>query len=132
MQISNGETVIDILLPYIPASDSWKVKYSEWSGRHMRRIERCCVELVKKANLNIIANSPEVFWNRYEPYMGKGYYVFNEIILSGMVYLPENFSNRVISYICSDLDKNIFDNTRRVNDNSDIEEPKNYYWIEKD
>lgn len=122
LQISNGESVTDILLPYFPTSDSREMKYSKWSGRfrHMRGIERCCVELVKKANLTIIANSPEVFWSRYEPYMGKGYYVFNEIILSGMVYLPENFSNRVISYICSDLDKNIFDNTSGAEDNLEL------------
>lgn len=118
MQISNGEMVTDLLLPYIPASNSWEVRYSEWSGmyRHMRGIERCCVELVKKANLTIIAKTPEIFWKRYEPYMGKGYYVFNEIILSGMAYLPENFSNRVIRYICSDLDKNIFDYTSGAED----------------
>lgn len=50
LQISNGETVTDLLLPYIPDSNSLEVKYSKWSGmyRHMRGIERCCVELVKK------------------------------------------------------------------------------------
>ena len=122
LQISNGETVTDLLLPYIPDSNSLEVKYSKWSGmyRHMRGIERCCVELVKKANLTIIAKTPEAFWKRYEPYMGKGYYVFNEIILSGMAYLPENFSNRVISYLCSDLDKNIFDDTSGAEDKLEL------------
>lgn len=122
LQVSNGEAVIDILLPYIPACNSLEVKYSEWSGRyrHMRGVERCCVELVKKAALTIISNSPEVFWKRFEPYMGKGYYVFNEIILTGMAYLPENFSNRVISYICSDLEKNIFDNTSEAEDKLEL------------
>lgn len=118
LQISNGETVNDLLLPYIPASNSKEMRYGEWSGmfRHMCGIERCCVELVKKANLTIIAKTPEIFWKRYEPYMGKGYYVFNEIILSGMAYLSESFSNRVIRYICSDLDKNIFDYTSGAED----------------
>lgn len=108
--ISNGEAVLDLLLPNFPMDNSQEVIYSEWSGQ-MCGIERCCVQLVKKANAAIIAKSPEVFWNRYQPYMGKGYYVFNEIILDGMKYLPKSFSNRVISYVSSDLDKNIFDST---------------------
>ena len=118
ISISDGEAVLDILLPHIPASDSWEMKYGEWSGkyRYMRGIERCCVELIKKANVTVISKSPEIFWKYYEPYMGKGYYVYNEIILSGMVHLPENFSNQVISYISDDLDKNILDNTSGAED----------------
>lgn len=111
--ISNGEAVLDLLLPSFPMNNSREVIYSGWSGRYqyMCGLERCCVQLVKKANVAIIAKSPEVFWKRYQPYMGRGYHVFNEIILDGMKHLPNNYSNSIISYISSDLDKNIFDNT---------------------
>ena len=34
----------------------------------------------------MISKSPEKFWEYYEPYMGKGYFVFNEIILHGLSY----------------------------------------------
>ncbi len=111
--VSDGESVLDLLLPYVPRDNSEKIKNSEWSGLYKQTegIERCCVELVKKANMAVISKSPEVFWERYKPYMGKGYYIFNEIILTGMQYLNDGFSNRVISYICSDIDKNAIDYT---------------------
>lgn len=109
----NGEFVLTELLSYIPKNDSVEVKYNEWSGKywHMRGIERACVELVKKANVAVISKSPEKFWKYYELYMGKGYHVFNEIILHSLSYLPGYYSNRIIRYIGNDLDKNIFDCT---------------------
>ena len=111
--VENGEFVLTELLPYIPKTDSVEVKYNEWSGKYWykRGIERACVELVKKANVAVISKSPEKFWKYYELYMGNGYHVFNEIILHGLSYLPGYFSNRIIRYIGSDLDKNIFDYT---------------------
>ncbi|MCI8862816.1 MAG: hypothetical protein HFI20_10090 [Lachnospiraceae bacterium] len=111
--IENGEFVFTELLSYIPKTDSVEVKYNEWSGkyRHKRGIERACVELVKKANVAVISKSPEKFWKYYELYMGNGYHVFNEIILHGLSYLPGYYSNRIIRYIGSHLDKNIFDYT---------------------
>lgn len=111
--VENSESVLMELLPYIPESNSIEIKYNEWSGGywHKRGIERACVELVKKANAALISKSPEKFWKYYEPYMGKGYFVFNEIILQGLSYLPSDYSDQVIRYIGNDLDKNIFDYT---------------------
>ena len=116
--IANGELVLMELLPYIPESDSVEIKYNGWSGKywHMRGIERACVELIKKANVAVIAKSPEKFWWHYETYMGKGYHVFNEIILHGLSYLPSYYSNQIIRYIGTDLDKNIFDYTSGAED----------------
>lgn len=120
--IENGEFVLIELLPYIPKTDSVEVKYNEWSGKywHKRGIERACVELVKKANVAVISKSPEKFWEYYEPYMGKGYLVFNEIILHGLSYLPSYYSNRIICYIGSDLNKNIFDYTSEAEDELEL------------
>lgn len=111
--IANSESVLVELLPYIPKNNLIEIKYSEWSGRywHKRGIERACVELVKKANIALISKSPEKFMKYYGTYMGKGYLVFNEIILHGLSYLPSCYSNQIIRYIGSDLDKNIFDYT---------------------
>lgn len=111
--VENGEFVLTELLPYISKTDSAEVKYNEWSGKYWnkRGIERACVELIKKANVAVISKSPEKFWKYYELYMGNGYHVFNEIILHGLSYLPGYYSNRIIRYIGSDLDKNIFDYT---------------------
>lgn len=122
LKMSNGEAVLDTLLPYFPMDSSKEIIYSEWSRmyRHMCGIERCYVEMVKKANVTIIAKTPEVFWKRFEPYMGKGYHIFNEIILSGLGYLPENFSNQVISYISSNINKNCFDYTSGAEDRLEL------------
>lgn len=120
--IENGEFVLMELLPYIPKTDSVEAKYNEWSGKYWRKrgIERACVELVKKANAAVISKSPEKFWKYYESYMGKGYFVFNEIILHGLSYLPSYYSNQIILYIGSDLDKNIFDYTSGAEDELEL------------
>lgn len=120
--VENGEFVLTELLPYIPKNDTVEVKYNDWSGRywHKRGIERACVELVKKANVAVITKSPERFWKHYETYMGKGYLVFNEIILHGLSYLPSYYSNQIIRYIGSDLDKNIFDYTSGAEDELEL------------
>jgi len=120
--IANGESVLMELLPYIPKNNSIEIKYSEWSGKywHKRGIERACVELIKKANVAVISKSPEKFWKYYETYMGKGYFVFNEIVLHGLNYLPGYYSNQIIRYIGSDLDKNIFDYTSGAEDELEL------------
>ncbi len=120
--VEKGEFVLMELLPYIPKKNSIEIKYSEWSARywHKRGIERACVELVKKANAAVISKSPEKFWEYYESYMGKGYFVFNEIILHGLSYLPSYYSNQIICYICSNLDKNIFDYTSGAKDELEL------------
>ena len=120
--VENGEFVLTELLPYIPKDDTVEVKYSDWSGRYWYKkgIERACVELIKKANVAVISKSPEKFWKCYETYMGKGYLVFNEIILHGLSYLPGCYSNQIIRYIGSDLDKNIFDYTSGAEDELEL------------
>lgn len=116
--IDNEELVLNELLSYLPKESGREVKYSDWSGKyvHKRSIERACVELVKKATIVLCGKSPERFWEYYEPYMGQGYHVFNEIILTGLVSLPPLYSNQVIRYLITDLDKNIFDYTSEAED----------------
>jgi len=120
--VENGKYVLDELLQYIPKGDSWEVQYSDWSGRYMHKcgLERTTVELIKKANKAIISQNPELFWNYYEPYMGKNYVIYNEIILHGLQFLPTAYSNQVISYLASDLDKNIFDYTSGAYDQIEL------------
>lgn len=116
--IDNGEFVLNELLPYIPKESGWEVKYSDWSGRYMhkRGIERACVGLVKKATIVLCCKSPERFWEYYEPYMGQGYHVFNEIILRGLAALSPLYSNRIMRYLSNDVDKNVFDYTSGAED----------------
>lgn len=116
--VNDGEYILNELLQYIPKECGWEVKYSDWSERygHKKNLERACVELVKKATRALGCKSPEHFWKCYEPYMGKGYYVYNEIILTGLTVLPPEYSNRIMRYLYSDMDKNIFDYTSGAED----------------
>lgn len=115
--INNGELVLNELIQYIPKEIGLEVKYSAWSGRYFHKsVERVCVELVKKATIALIDKFPDSFWNYYETYMGKGYHVFNEIILTGLIHMPPRYSNRIIHYLATDLNKNIFDYTSGAED----------------
>lgn len=116
--LDNGEFVLNEFLPYIPKESGWEVTCSDWSGKHMhkRSIERACVGLVIKATIALCCRSPERFWEYYEPYMGQGYHVFNEIILKGLAALSPLYSNRIMHYLSSDVDKNVFDYTSGAED----------------
>lgn len=116
--VNNGEMVLDELLMFIPKESGFEIKYGDWAQRHFNKsnMERICVELVKKATIVLIAVSPDCFWSYYEPYLGKGYPVFNEIILTGLAYMPFRYSNRIIHYLATDLNNNIFDDTSGAED----------------
>lgn len=115
--IENGIDVIKLLLPYIPVEKDESIGYSDWSGRYYKRgLERACIEIIKKANVAIIKQDPEIFLNIYSGFMGKGNDLYNEIILDGLYQLPETYSDLVINYLYSDFDSNIFDITSGNND----------------
>ncbi|TWH46788.1 hypothetical protein [Sporomusa sp. KB1] len=111
--IKNGVEVVNLLLPYIPTESNERLSFSNWSGRYFHKggLERACIQIIKKANAAIIASKPEAFWERYKEFMGAGFDLFNEIILDGLYRLPEQYSDVVINYLCSDFDNNIFDKT---------------------
>ena len=78
--IKKDEEILKILLPSVPReTDTY---WGEWTGRNKFNIgaERAAVNIIKKANSNLIKNSPEKFWSIYKEFMGKGYPIFNEIM----------------------------------------------------
>ena len=111
--VQNGKFVLDELIQYIPLQDNDRVYYSDWSGKfpYHGSLERAVVELIKKANKAIISTEPEYFWKCYTPYMGKNYAIFNEVILHGMQFLPESYSEQIVEYLTGDFDKKVFDHT---------------------
>ena len=114
--IKNDEEIINMLLPYIPVEiDEY---FGKWTGRYKYSIgiERAAINIIKKANNNLIKNQPEKFWNIYEKYMGKGYPLFNEFILEEFENLPEQYSDKIIEYFCDNFEKNIFEQTSGNND----------------
>ncbi|MBE6050722.1 MAG: hypothetical protein E7214_08725 [Clostridium sp.] len=113
VKFSNSKEIIDILLPFIPKEIEEKIYFSDWNNKdgYKNNLERVCVRIIRKANRFIIEENPDYFLNIYKDYFGKGYLVFNEIILDALQYLPENYSDFVIKYLSEDIDKNIFDKT---------------------
>lgn len=111
--LENGKYVLNELLQYVPKDDSMNISYGDWSGRFLNKqgIERAAVRLIEKANKAIITQNPDMFWEYYKPYMGKNYIVYNEIILYGLQYMPSIYSNKVIEYLSSDINKTMFDYT---------------------
>lgn len=107
--VNNDEKIIEILLPCIPKET--ETHFGDWTGRHRYSIgiERACVELIKKANINLIKRNPDRFLEIYESNMGKGYPIFNEFILDGLERLSIKYSDYIIEYLCMDFKKNIFD-----------------------
>lgn len=109
--VEKGEEIINMLLPCIPTEiDKY---WGAWTGRYKFSlgIERATVNIIKKANNNLIKNYPEKFWSIYKKYMGKGYPLFNEFILDGFEKLPYSYSDKIIEYLCNDFENNIFDVT---------------------
>ena len=115
--VNNGPYIVEKLLPHIPTGNYFEIDYFKWSAQYTfgNSVKRFAVEIIKKANESIIKKDPALFWHYYEPYMGKGYAVFDEIILAGLKSLPESESNRVIEYLSDDLDKRVFDKTSSAN-----------------
>ena len=116
--IENTEYILNELLPYIPKESPLNTKYSNWNEKHINKygIERTTVKLVKKATIELINKSPQNFWTYYKPYLGKGYHIFNEVILTSLSNMPSKYSNQIIDYLIIYFDKNIFDYTSGAED----------------
>lgn len=116
--IENAEFILNELLPYISKENLLNIKYSNWNEKHINKygIERTTVKLVKKATIELINKSPQNFWTYYKPYLGKGYHIFNEIILASLSNMPSKYSNQIIDSLIIDFDKNIFDYTSGAED----------------
>lgn len=108
--LSSGIEILNLLIPHIPKENDKLFSFTEWSEKytHNKGLERACINILKKANINIIMSNPDLFMEYYKEYMGKGLYLFNELILDAMYYLPKFYSDLVIEYLMQDFDKNLF------------------------
>lgn len=120
--LQEGKYILDELIQYIPLQSEDKLYYSDWSAKflHHRGLERATVELLKKSNVAIIETDAEYFWKYYSPYMGKNYAIFNELILYGLRFLPESYSDKVVDYLTGDFDKKVFDYTSGLEDQLEL------------
>lgn len=112
--VKDAQFILDELLGLIPKAAIEGIRLTNWCGRfhyHKNTLERLVVKIIKNANQRIIEMNPELFWSYYEPYMGKNYAIFDELVLDAFKYLPDTCSNDVISYLYQDMDNRIFDMT---------------------
>ncbi len=117
IEIQDGKTILDTLLQYVPKEKMPRFGLYEWRGdyNYKKSVERQIVEIICAANRAIIRNNSMDFWHYYKKNIGKGFSVYNEIIIRALCYMPENCSDDVIKYIGRNLD-NIFDNTSGADD----------------
>lgn len=115
--IDNPSEILDLLLPYIPKGKINILNHYEWLGSEKcdEGIERACIELIKIANKKMINDNPQGFWERYQPFMGKGDDLYNELILDGFSHLSSDFSDLIIGYLVQNFDNNLFVSTGDYN-----------------
>ncbi|WP_430788361.1 hypothetical protein VBD025_00755 [Virgibacillus flavescens] len=108
--VKNAVQVLEKLLSLVPMDSDYAIGYSDWGSRskYNKNIERTIINIIKKANVALIKQDPELFWNLYKRFMGKGYTLFNEFILDGLKHLPISNSNQVIRYLVKDIESNMF------------------------
>ncbi len=101
--------IINELIDIAPVISDNLSKYSRYCHKHRlsgRNIERFVIELLKRATKTIVEKSPEIFFDIFKYYFGKGSCLHNEIILYALQYVSCEYSDKVISYIFSNFNSN--------------------------
>lgn len=109
---SSYRKITSILLPYVPINESDLSAYS-WSARFMSKyaLERACIEILKKANRKYAQSQPEEFIGILKTYMGTGIRLHNEIVLDALKYLPNQYADYIMDYLCTELEQTMIENT---------------------
>ena len=105
-----GHHVLNILLPCVPLNLD-----DDYDWRNIRSLpespERACVEIIICAAIDAFGSNYDGFWDVFNPYAAKGVHLYNEIILSILPHLPKQNSDQIITYLCSDFNKTLFEKT---------------------
>lgn len=110
---SSYREVVSILLPFVPLNGPVLTKTYIWSAQYMSKyaLERTCIEILKKANRKYAQNQPEEFIEILKTYMGTGIRVHNEIVLDALKYLPNQYSDYIVDYLCAGLERTMIEDT---------------------
>jgi hypothetical protein len=102
----------EMFLPLFPNPDEC-TSFSKWDARHLYNIgiERACVQILKKANIHLVLKNPEDFWEIYKVHMHTGHGLYNEIILDGLYHMSKKYANKIVDYLCKNLNLTIFETT---------------------
>lgn len=110
---SSYREVVSILLPCVPLNESDLTTIYAWSAQYMSKyaLERTCIEILKKANRKYAQNQPEEFMEILKIYMGTGIRLHNEIVLDALKYFPNQYSDYIIDYLCTGLERTMIEDT---------------------
>ena len=110
--VNDNKMIIKTLLPLIPKTRNQNDLYS-WDNHHTVEIttQRIIVSLIKKALKNIIENDYNDFWLIFKDHLNKGFYIYNELILYGLLYMPLDAANEVFEYLFNNINDNCFEYT---------------------
>ena len=105
----NYTYIVNCLLPF--AKKFSKINSSKYNFALIERdgIQRFYIDLLHEANKHFANKESENFFKYYADFMGKGDYFYNEIILDGLYYLPDNYADKCIEYLLIDFDKTLFE-----------------------
>lgn len=104
--------IVQILLPYLKKySENNSTKYN-LALKKRDNLQRYYLHLLNEANKCLISKYPDIFWETYSNYMGNGDYLYNEVILDAMYYLPTNYFDTCIEYLLADFDKTLFEKSQ--------------------
>ena len=91
--------IVQELLPYLKKySENNSTKYN-LALKERDSLQRYYLHLLNEANKYLISKHPEIFLKTYSNYMGKGDYLYNEVILDALHNLPESYSDNCIEYL---------------------------------
>lgn len=112
-KVSGDIEIISALLPLIPKYYSESFEMYSWreENHNERNIERIAISLLKNAIVNLVNRDKAQFWTVFKKYLNKGLIIHNEIILYGLLNMPVSENDKVLLYLFSDIDKNIFEYT---------------------
>jgi hypothetical protein len=105
-----GREIIEILLPCVPVDMENDYDWTRYNY-HSDKLERACIEVIIIAAIDAFGENDADFWTVFQSYLETGIGLHNEIILSILPSLPTASSDKVISYLCSDLNKTLFERT---------------------
>ena len=104
--------IVQILLPYLKKySENNSTKYN-LALKERDSLQIYYLHLLHEANKYLISKHPEIFFETYSNYMGKGDYLYNEVILDAMYYLPTNYFDTCIEYLLAGFDKTLFEKSQ--------------------
>lgn len=101
--------IVDTLLPHIHKFSKINSKRYNFALKERSNIQKYYLNLLHEANKNLLSKEPKLFFEKYQEYMEKGDFLYNEVVLDALYYLPSNYSDKCVKYLLSDFNKTLFE-----------------------